>query len=80
MKSSAVPNFFKLSINERIAILKEFLDLSDEETLILKDLCTLGFKELTAIGENPVSNYELPLKIANYFKINGADYFIPMVV
>lgn len=80
MKSSAVPNFFKLSINERIAILKEFLDLTEEETLILKNLCTLGFKELTAIGENPVSNYELPLRIANYFKINGTDYFIPMVV
>ncbi|RLI21682.1 hydroxymethylglutaryl-CoA reductase, degradative [Candidatus Bathyarchaeota archaeon] len=80
MKSSAVPNFFKLSIDERVAILKEFLDLSEEETMILKNLCTLGFNELEAIGENPISNYELPLRIANYFKINGKDYFIPMVV
>ena len=80
MKSSAIPNFFKLSIEERIAVLKEFLGLSEEDTLILKNLCTLGFTELTAIGENPVSNYELPLRIANYFKINGVDYFIPMVV
>jgi hydroxymethylglutaryl-CoA reductase len=80
MKSSAVPNFFKLSIEERIAILREFLGLSEEETLILKNLSTLGFSELTAIGENPVSNYELPLRIANYFRINGVDYFVPMVV
>jgi len=80
MKSSAVPNFFKLSIDERVAVLREFLGLSEEETLILKKLCTLGFNELEAIGENPISNYELPLRIANYFKINGTDYFIPMVV
>ena len=80
MKSSAVPNFFRLSIDERVAILKEFLDLSEEEVLVLKNLCTLGFDELAAIGENPISNYELPLRIANYFKINGVDYFIPMVV
>ena len=80
MKSSAVQNFFKLSIDDRIAILKEFLDLNEEETMILKNLCTLGFDKLEAIGENPVSNYELPLRIANYFKINGIDYFIPMVV
>jgi len=80
MKSSAVPNFFRLSIDERVAILKEFLDLSEEEILVLKNLCTLGFDELTAMGENPISNYELPLRVANYFKINGVDYFIPMVV
>jgi len=80
MKSSAIPNFFKLSIEKRITVLKEFLGLSEEETLIIKNLCTLGFKELTAIGENPISSYELPLRIANYFKINGVDYFIPMVV
>ena len=80
MKSSAVPNFFRLSIDERVAVLKEFLDLSEKEILVLKNLCTLGFDELAAIGENPISNYELPLRIANYFKINGVDYFIPMVV
>lgn len=80
MKSSAVPNFFKLSIEERIAILRDFLGLNEEETSILKNLSTLGFDELTAIGENPISNYELPLRIANYFKINGTDYFVPMVV
>ena len=80
MKSSAVPNFFRLSIDERVAVLKEFLDLSEEEILVLKNLCTLGFDELAAMGENPISNYELPLRVANYFKINGVDYFIPMVV
>jgi len=80
MKSSAVPNFFRLSIDERVAVLKEFLDLSEKEILVLKNLCTLGFDELAAMGENPISNYELPLRIANYFKINGVDYFIPMVV
>ena len=80
MKSSAVPNFFRLSIDERVAVLKEFLDLSEKEILVLKNLCTLGFDELAAMGENPISNYELPLRVANYFKINGVDYFIPMVV
>ena len=80
MKSSAVPNFFRLSIEERIEVLRDFLGLSEEETSVLKDLSTLGFGELTAIGENPVSNYELALRVADGFKINGVDYFVPMVV
>jgi len=60
--------------------LRDFLGLSEEETSILRNLSTLGFKELAAIGENPVSNFELPLRVANFFKINGVDYFVPMVV
>ncbi len=80
LSSSAIPNFFKLSINERIGVLKEFLDLSEDEASVLKNLSTLDLEKLTTIGENPVSNYELPLRIANYFKINGKDYFVPMVV
>jgi len=80
MKSSAVPNFPELSIKERVAVLRDFHGLSEEETLVLKNLSTLGLKELTSIGENPVGNYELPLRVANFFKINGVDYFVPMVV
>lgn len=80
MKSSLVPGFYKLSIDERIEVLRDFLDLNVEDVAVLKSLCTLGFKELTSIGENPVSNFELPLRIANGFKINGVDYFVPMVV
>ncbi len=80
MKSSAVPNFFSLSIEERIAALRVFLGLSEEEISVLKNLCTLDFRRLEVIGENPVSTYELPLRIANFFKINDVDYFIPMVV
>jgi len=80
MKSSAVPNFFELSIKERLMVLRDFLGLSEKEMSVLSDLSTLGPKELEAIGENPVSSYELPLRVANFFKINDADYFVPMVV
>jgi hydroxymethylglutaryl-CoA reductase len=80
MKTSAIPNFYNLSIDERIEIVKDFSDLSDEEVKLLKNLSTVNHERLNYLGENPVSNYELPLRIANYFKINDIDRFIPMVV
>lgn len=80
MRSSAVPHFFGLSIEERRKVLRHFLGLSEEEASVLRDLTTLGLGKLVAIGENPISNFELPLRVADGFKINGVDYFVPLVV
>lgn len=80
MRSSAVPHFFGLSIEERRNVLRHFLGLSEGEASVLKDLTTLGLGKLAAIGENPISNFELPLRVADGFRINGVDYFVPLVV
>ena len=78
-KTSAISNFHKLSIKERVKILKDFYDLNEKETKTLTSLTTIGYKELVDMHENPVSIFPYILRFANYFKINGRDYFIPYV-
>lgn len=78
-KSSAIKGFYKLSIDERINILKEFADLSDEEAEILKS-SGLKLEIADRMIENVVGKFSLPLGIATYFLINRKDYLVPMAI
>jgi len=79
MKSSRISGFYKLSVEERLKIVKDFADLSDEEVSFLKN----GHLELELANrmiENVIGMTELPLGIATNFLINGKDYLIPMAI
>ena len=43
-KTSRLPGFYKLSVDERLKIVKEFAGLTEEETLVLKNFGNLGEK------------------------------------
>jgi len=71
MKTSLVPGFRKLSLDEKIEILKEFANLNEEDIKLIRKYQELpDFLEL----ENNIG----PFKIATNFLINGKDYFVPM--
>ena len=74
-KTSAVHNFHKLPIKERIKVIADFCDLEDYEIKNFEDL-NLGELPFT---ENPIGVFPYVLRFASNFKINGKDYFIPMV-
>ena len=79
MKSSRISGFYKLSIEERLKIVKEFSELSDEEAeFLLKG--HLDMELADRMIENVVGMTELPMGIATNFKINGKDYLIPMAI
>jgi len=79
MKSSRIPGFYKLSIEERLKKVAEFAGLSEEEKqLILKNALTLDIAD--RMIENVIGTFELPLGIATNFLIDGKDYLIPMVI
>ena len=79
MKSSRISGFYKLSIEERLKIVKEFSELSDEEAeFLLKG--HLDIELADRMIENVVGMTELPIGIATNFKINGRDYLIPMAI
>jgi hydroxymethylglutaryl-CoA reductase len=73
-KSSAIPDFYNFSVDERIKIISEFCNLKEEEKRMFEEL---DVKDL--IGENTVSIFPKFLGFANYFKINNRDFFIPYV-
>ena len=79
MKSSRIPGFYNLSVEERARIVKEFADLSDKEM----DFLMKGHLDLELANrmiENVVGMTELPFGIATNFLINGRDYLIPMAI
>jgi len=79
--SSRIPNFFKLSIRERIEALEErkLLPLPDLEAL-LNEEHTLDLSTADKMVENIVGIFGLPMGLGLNFLINGKDYVIPLVV
>ena len=79
-KSSKISGFYKLSIPERIQIVKEFADLTDREVRLLQSTGSLNLDLADRMIENVVGTFPLPLGIAVNFLINGKDYLIPMAI
>jgi hydroxymethylglutaryl-CoA reductase len=77
-KSYLVSGFYKLSPKERLAIVKEFADLSDEEVRLLENTGSLPLKLADQMVENVIGVFPEPLGLGVNFKINGKDYLIPM--
>jgi hydroxymethylglutaryl-CoA reductase len=79
-KSSSISGFYKLSPKERLALLKEFANLSDEECTLLQATGSLSLEAADRMIENVVGAFPLPLGIGVNFLINNRDYLIPMAI
>ena len=80
MKSSRIPGFYKLSVKERMEIVKEFAGLTDEGASLLQSTGSLSLELADRMIENVVGAIPIPLGIAVNFLINGKDYLIPMAI
>jgi len=75
--SSRISGFYKKSISERLAIVKEFANLTDENM----ELIAHGKIEISLVDrmiENAIGVMSIPLGIATNFLINGKDILVPM--
>lgn len=77
-KSSKVSGFYKMPVEKRIDFVKNFSDLSEEETKIFSS--SLDIKTADRMIENVLGTFEFPLGLAVNFLINGKDYLIPMAI
>jgi hydroxymethylglutaryl-CoA reductase len=78
-KSSRLPGFYKLSLEDRAAIVAEWAGLTASEKAILVGK-GLSPAQADQMIENVVGTHALPLGIAVNFLINGQDYLIPMAI
>jgi hydroxymethylglutaryl-CoA reductase len=79
--SARIPNFFRMSVAERIAALHQRGLLSDADVRSLASgEHTLRLPVADKMIENVVGVFGLPLGYALNFLINGRDYVIPLVV
>lgn len=79
-KTSALPGFYKKSVEERLSVVAEFAGLSDDEEALLKKTGSLELSAANHIIENVTGTMELPFGVATNFRINGRDYLIPMAL
>lgn len=79
-KSSLASGFYKLSIRERIQIVKDFAGLTDEEAASLQNSGSLPLDLADRMIENVVGAFPVPLGIGVNFLINNRDYLIPMAI
>jgi len=79
-KTSRIPGFYKLKIDERLKIVKEFSGLTDEEVQALKNTGSLPLDIADRMIENVIGAFPIPLGIAVNFLINCEDYLIPMAI
>ena len=78
---SRIPGFFKLSIGDRIAALRERGLLTDEDVQALTSgEHTLERQVADKMIENVIGVLGLPLGVALNFLVNGKDYIVPLSV
>jgi len=81
MTESSIPRFFEKGIREKLNIIADFSNLSDDEVKILENATGgLNFEDANKMIENAIGTFALPLGIATNFRINEKDYLIPMVI
>ena len=81
MPDSSISKFFEKNQKERIRIVKDFANLSDEEAKILENATGgISYDNANNMVENAIGTFSLPLGVATNFKINGRDFLVPMVI
>jgi hydroxymethylglutaryl-CoA reductase len=75
-KTSKISGFYKLSIEKRIDLVKNFSDLSEEDVKLFSS--SLDIQTADRMIENVLGTFELPLGVAVNFVINDKEYLIPM--
>ncbi len=80
MKDSRLEGFYKKTPEERLKIVRDFADLTDEEVSIISNTGALSVDQADRMIENVIGTMPLTLGIAVNFLINGSDYLIPMAI
>lgn len=79
-RSSEIPGFYKRSVAERRAFVKEWGGLTEEEANAFEFPPGIDAGGVDRMIENVIGVMPLPLGIATNFRINGRDYLIPMAI
>ena len=80
VKSSLISGFYKLTPQERLALVKQFADLSENECKLLQNTGSLSLDLADHMIENVIGAMPIPLGIGVNFLINKRDYLIPMAI
>jgi hydroxymethylglutaryl-CoA reductase len=78
-KSSRLPGFYDLSVEERAARVAKWVGLDEDERAVLVG-AGLTADRADQMIENVVGTHSLPLGVAPNFLVNDRDYLVPMAI
>jgi hydroxymethylglutaryl-CoA reductase len=79
-RTSKISGFYKLDPNERLRLVSEFAELTQEETTCISTSGALSIDAADKMVENLIGVMEVPMGVAVNFLINAKDYLIPMAI
>ncbi len=79
-RTSKISGFYKLSPKERLKLVSQFSDLTEEEASCISATGSLSLDAADRMVENLIGVMEVPMGVAVNFLINGKDYLIPMAI
>lgn len=80
MKTSRIPGFYKMTVEERRKLIAQLHELSHDENNALFNDQPLLVDTADKMIENVVGTYQLPLGLGLNFLINDKEYTVPMAV
>lgn len=79
--SSRIPNFFRMSVTQRINVLHDRGLLSEEDVAMLTGTGhRLRLPVADKMIENVIGVFGMPMGVALNFRVNGRDHVLPLVV
>ncbi len=79
-KTSKISGFYKLNPQERLRLVSEFAELTQEEAKCIGEAGALSLDAADRMVENLIGMMEVPMGVAVNFLINRKDYLIPMAI
>jgi hydroxymethylglutaryl-CoA reductase len=79
-KSSSLSGFYKLPVQDRVRLLKDFAGLTEAEAALLQNTGGLSLEVANRMVENLVGVMPVPLGVAMNFLINGKEIVVPMAI
>ncbi|HYB45544.1 MAG TPA: hydroxymethylglutaryl-CoA reductase, degradative [Nitrososphaerales archaeon] len=78
--SSEIPGFYKMSIAERLELVKKLTGLTDEEAKVIANTGGLPADVADRMIENVIGGITVPMGVAVNYRVNGKDYLVPMAL
>jgi len=79
-KSSEISGFYKLTVADRVKVVRDFAGLNEEEVTLLQKPGALGFEVADRMVENVIGVMPIPMGVAMNFLINGREVIVPMAI
>ncbi|MEN9722117.1 MAG: hypothetical protein RJB38_103 [Pseudomonadota bacterium] len=77
---SVFEGFHRLHRRERLSLLREYCDLSEQELATLTGEVPFSLDVAEHLIENVVGVFPLPLGVATHFRVDGREILVPMAV